>query len=81
MARILQEIFMVLLFIVDVTFVGIVMSQTTKNEGLSGTIGGNVTSNFKGKPGYEEHVKSITLYLGISWFVLSMLVAFLGRFQ
>ncbi len=54
----------------------IVSIQTTKSEGLSGTIGGQVTSSFKGKPGFEERLNDITKYLGIGFFVVSVLVAF-----
>jgi len=81
MAHVLEMILTGLLLIVDISFIAIVVSQTTKNEGLSGTIGGNVTSSFKGKPGTEENIKAITLYLGVAWFVLSVLVAILGRYQ
>jgi len=54
----------------------IVSIQTTKSEGLSGTIGGQITSSFKGKPGFEERLNDITKYLGIGFFVVSVLVAF-----
>ncbi len=54
----------------------IVSIQTTKSEGLSGTIGGQVTSSFKGKPGFEERLNDITKYLGIGFFVVTVLVAF-----
>jgi preprotein translocase subunit SecG len=53
----------------------IVAIQQTKNEGLSGSIGGQVSSSFKGKPGFEERLNDITKYLGIGFFVVSILVA------
>lgn len=53
----------------------IVAIQTTKSEGLGGTIGGQVTSSFKGKPGFEERLNDITKYLGIGFFVVTLLVA------
>jgi protein translocase SecG subunit len=34
--------------------------QTTKQEGLSGSIGGRVESAYKGRPGAEEQLKRIT---------------------
>jgi protein translocase SecG subunit len=53
----------------------VVATQTTKNEGLTGNIGGPVTSSFKGKPGMEEQVRKITIYLSIAWFLVNILTA------
>jgi protein translocase SecG subunit len=55
----------------------IVAIQQTKNEGLGGTIGGRPTTSFKGKPGFEERLNDITKQLGVSFFVVSILVALL----
>ncbi len=75
-----MNIISILLSIVQVLLalglIFIVSIQTTKSEGLSGTIGGQVTSSFKGKPGFEERLNDITKYLGIGFFVVSVLVAF-----
>ncbi len=76
---VMQSLLLVLQFIISLAFVLIVMSQTTKNEGLTGTIGGNVSANFKGKPGFEERLQYITRYLGIAWFVVSIVVALVLR--
>ncbi len=70
-----QIILLVLQGLVSVTLVGLVMSQTTKNEGLTGTIGGNVSANFKGKPGFEERLKMYTQNTAIAFGVISILVA------
>ncbi len=75
----IQIILLVLQALVSVAFVLIVMSQTTKNEGLTGTIGGNVSANFKGKPGFEERLQNYTRYLGIAWFVVAILVGIAFR--
>ena len=64
---------------ISIALVLIVMSQTTKNEGLTGTIGGNVSANFKGKPGFEERLQTYTRYLGIAWFAISILVGIAFR--
>ncbi len=61
--------------LVSVTLIGIVAIQTTKNEGLSGSIGGQVTPTFKGKPGVDEQMRGITIKLPIAWFVISIIVA------
>lgn len=56
-----------LIFIIDI--------QNTRNEGLGGTIGGKVSSSFKGKAGFEERLSDITRNLGIGFFAVSILVA------
>jgi preprotein translocase subunit SecG len=58
-----------------VGLIGVVAIQQTKSEGLGGTIGGKVTSSFKGKPGFEDRLNDITRYLAIGFFALSILVA------
>ncbi len=74
-----MQILHILLGIIQIGFavllIGIVAIQQTKSEGLSGTIGGQVTSSFKGKPGFEERLTEWTKYLGIGFFVSSILVA------
>ena len=74
-----QIILLVLQALISIALVLLVMSQTTKNEGLTGTIGGNVSANFKGKPGFEERLQNYTRYVGISWFVVSILVGIAFR--
>ena len=53
----------------------VVAIQQTKSEGLGGTIGGKVTSTFKGKPGFEDRLNDLTKYIAIGFFALSILVA------
>jgi len=76
----LQIFLLVIQALISLAFIVIVMSQTTKSEGLGGTIGGQVQSNtFKGKPGFEERLKQTTMYLGVAWFVCSILVGIAFR--
>ena len=74
-----MHIVFVLLSIAQVTLAAglifIVAIQQTKSEGLGGTIGGRVSSSFKGKPGFEDRLNEITRYLGIGFFIVSILVA------
>ena len=72
---ILRDILMVVTSILSIMLIVIVMSQTTKSEGLSGGAGGQVTSNFKGKPGMDEQLRTYTIYISIAWFVLSVITA------
>ena len=58
---------------------GIVMSQATKSEGLSGPIGGKAESAFQGKPGFEEKLSEITKWAAVFFIVTSALVAYLVK--
>jgi protein translocase SecG subunit len=55
--------------------IGVVMSQTTKSEGLSGTIGGKSQSSFRGKPGMDDKLNLLTKYAAVGWMLTSVLVA------
>lgn len=57
--------------------IGIIMSQSTKSEGLSGTIGGKAESAFRGKPGTEEKIQEWTKWLAVAFLVTSALVGYL----
>ena len=50
--------------------------QTTKQEGLSGTIGGRVESAYRSRPGMEENLKRLTGFIAVSlvvvWAILSL---------
>ncbi|MBV9972021.1 MAG: preprotein translocase subunit SecG [Candidatus Eremiobacteraeota bacterium] len=50
--------------------------QTTKQEGLSGTIGGRVESAYRGRPGLEENLKRLTGFVAVClvvfWAILSL---------
>ena len=71
---ILRGALLIMQTLVSVALIAIVSSQTSKNEGLTGNIGGPTTSNFKGKPGWEETLATTTRNLGIAWFAMSILV-------
>jgi protein translocase SecG subunit len=73
--EIFRNILLVLQAIVSIVLVVIVTAQTTKNEGLTGSIGGQMTPSFKGKPGMEEQVRAWTVYVSAAWFLLCFLIA------
>ena len=77
--NVLQILLLTVQFLISIVFIVIVMSQTTKNEGLTGTIGGNMSPNFKGKPGREEQLQMLTRYLGIAWFVVGIITGIAFR--
>lgn len=47
--------------------------QTTKQEGLSGSIGGRVESTYKGRPGAEEQLKRLTGFV-VGVFLVSFVI-------
>jgi preprotein translocase subunit SecG len=69
-----HTILLVVYFIVCLGLVVAVLLQTTKNEGLSGMMGGGSQSVFKGKKGFEEQLQQITNFLAITFVVMSLLV-------
>jgi protein translocase SecG subunit len=74
---VLQIILTVFQLLSAAALIILVMSQTTKSEGLSGTIGGKMTSSFRGKPGADEKLSLFTKYAAISFMVLTALVYYL----
>ena len=56
----------------------LVMSQTTKSEGLSGTIGGKTSSSFRGKPGIDDKLSDLTKWCAIAFMVASALVYYVA---
>ena len=57
--------------------IALVMLQTTKSEGLTGTIGGKMSSSFRGKPGVDEKLSLFTKYAAIFFMVLTALVYYI----
>ena len=73
----LKVLLSIIQFLIAAGLFGIIMSQATKSEGLSGTIGGKAESVFRGKPGTEEKIGEITKWLAIAFLVSSALVGYL----
>ena len=71
--------FVILQMISAVALIGIVMSQASKSEGLTGTIGGKSESAFQGKPGIDERLGEITKWSAITFMVMSAIVAYFFR--
>jgi len=73
--EILKIVLGVIQALLSVLLITIVALQTTKSEGLTGSIGGQVTSTFKGKPGMDEQIRTYTIYVSIAWFAVSVITA------
>lgn len=71
-----QYLLLVVYFIVCATLVTLVLVQTSKSEGLTGTLGGTTQSVFRGKRSFEERLNRFTTYIAIMFVALSILIAF-----
>ena len=72
------SILLVILYIlVCISLIVLVLVQTTKNEGLSGIIGGASQSVFRGKKSVEEKFKTYTMYIAWCFLILSIFVSIL----
>jgi protein translocase SecG subunit len=74
---IVKDILSLVQALLSILLIAIVAFQTTKSEGLTGSIGGQVTSSFKGKPGMDEQIRTYTIYVSVAWFVVSVVTAYL----
>jgi preprotein translocase subunit SecG len=74
-------IFQVVQAIIAVVLIAAVMSQTGKDQGMGGAMGGGESqgggSRYKG--GYEEKLDNTTRNLAYGFLIVSLLVAVLGR--
>ena len=67
------------LFIVAaISLIGLLAVQTTKQEGLSGTIGGRVSSDYRGRLGFEGQIARVTGVVAITFVVVATLVSLSG---
>ena len=63
-----------ILFIISVVGLIVLMSiQTTKTEGLSGSIGGRMESAYKGRLGIEQQLTRLTTVFAVSFMFLAVL--------
>ena len=66
------------LFIISaIALIALLAVQTTKQEGLSGTIGGRVESAY-GRPGAEEQLKRVTGLAAVSFVVIGTILSLTG---
>jgi preprotein translocase subunit SecG len=74
----LTHIFAGLFIISALALIVLLAVQTTKQEGLSGTIGGRVESNYRGRLGLEGQLARITGAVAIAFVVFATLVSLSG---
>jgi protein translocase SecG subunit len=52
--------------------------QTTKNEGLTGTLGGRVDSAYKGRLGFEGQIQRVTTVIAVTFVIFATLISISG---
>jgi preprotein translocase subunit SecG len=74
----LTHTFAAIFIIAALAFIVLLAVQTTKQEGLSGTIGGRVDSNYRGRIGFEGQIARVTQAVAITFVVIATIVSLSG---
>ena len=74
----LTHLFAALFILTGVLLIALLAVQTTKQEGLSGTIGGRVESAYRGRLGFEGQLTRITGFVAVAFVVMATLVSLSG---
>ncbi|HTV74899.1 MAG TPA: preprotein translocase subunit SecG [Candidatus Acidoferrales bacterium] len=61
-----------------IALIVLLASQTTKQEGLSGTLGGRVESAYRPRLGFDQQLQRLTTGVAISFVVFALLVSLSG---
>ena len=64
--------------IASVALIVLLAVQTTKQEGLTGSIGGRVESAYRGRLGADEQLKRITGYVAVVFVVAAFVLSLTG---
>jgi preprotein translocase subunit SecG len=74
----LTHTFAGIFIVAALAFIALLAVQTTKQEGLSGTIGGRVDSNYRGRIGFEGQIARVTQTVAITFVVIATIVSLSG---
>lgn len=74
----MDKLLLIIQFITSMGLIVAILLQTTKSEGLSGTIGGKTESVFKGKARSEALLEKVTTVLAITFLISSLLTAIMS---
>ena len=74
----LTHAFGVIFVLSALVFVALLAIQTTKQEGLSGTIGGRVDSAYRGRLGFDGQIARITGGVAVTFVVVATIVSISG---
>jgi protein translocase SecG subunit len=76
---ILHNLLMFVQAVIALVLIGIVMSQTSKDQGMGGALSGQNADAARYKGGYEEKLDNTAKNLAYSFLALSFLVAWIGH--
>ncbi len=74
----LTHIFAAVFVIAALLMIFLLAVQTTKQEGLSGTIGGRVESAYRGRLGADQQVARFTQYAAITFVIFATILSLSG---
>ena len=74
----LTHTFAAIFVISAIALVFLLAVQTTKNEGLTGTLGGKVDSAYKGRLGFEGQIQRITSIVAVTFVIFATLISISG---
>ena len=74
----LTHTFAGLFILAAIALVILLAVQTTKQEGLSGTVGGSVQSAYRGRPGSEETLKRVTGWAATAFVICATILSLTG---
>ncbi len=69
----------VLFLIATIGIIALMSVQTTKTEGLSGSIGGRAESAYHGRLGLDQQITRITSITACAWIALAVVFFFVTR--
>jgi protein translocase SecG subunit len=64
--------------VLAVSLILLLAGQTTKQEGLSGTIGGRVESAYRPRLGFDQQLARLTSYVAIGMVLVAVLLSITG---
>jgi len=62
----------VLFLVSTIAVIALMSVQTTKTEGLSGSIGGRAESAYRGRLGLEQQLTRVTTVAAVAWILLAL---------
>ncbi len=74
----LTHTFAALFLVMAVGLVLLLAFQTTKQEGLSGTIGGRVESAYRPRLGFDQQLQRLTSYVAIAFVFFAVVLSISG---
>jgi preprotein translocase subunit SecG len=68
-----------LFMIATIGLIALMSVQTTKTEGLSGSIGGRAEAAYKGRLGFDQQITRVTTIFAVTWIALAVVFFVVAR--